>query len=145
MSDAFADLLAALERSPDDDDTAAAITRIAADTSRWADLVTAANSWLLTETEPGRKVWIALRLARWYAVDLSRADYAQPYFQLILSIDPQSTRVLRVVAESFLRQGRNEEAVMALSAALDKVGTEAERNAIRAEIAALRGPTTTPG
>lgn len=134
----FEELLGALEREPDDADVAAEIARVAADTNRWIDLAKTVNAWLQAATESGRKASLSLILARWYALDLERPDYAQPYLQQVLAIDPRSTRVLRLVAEVFVRQGQPAHALAALDQALAIETAEPARRAIQAEIAAIR-------
>lgn len=134
----FEELLGALERDPDDEGIAAEIAKVAGDTNRWIDLAKTVNGWLAAETASARKISLSLILARWYAIDLERPDYAQPYFQMVLSVEPRNTRVLRVVATVFSRQGQTAHALAALEHALEAATTAAEKQSIQAEIDALR-------
>ena len=92
---AFDALVTALEIDIDDNETARFLERITGAANKWPELVQSVNGWLQGEADPRRKITLSLRLAKWYGEDLGRPDYAQPYFQKVLALDPNNVAALR--------------------------------------------------
>ncbi|HYP86931.1 MAG TPA: hypothetical protein VEQ59_02235, partial [Polyangiaceae bacterium] len=108
---AFDALVNAFSEDFGDDETARYLERMAQATNRWGELINTANAWLPEQTEPKAKIQLCLRLGKWYGEDLDRPDYAQPYYQQIMQLDPNNVQVLRQMA-----------AIHRLNAAWQKVG-----------------------
>jgi tetratricopeptide (TPR) repeat protein len=67
-------------------------------TNRWNELINTANDWLKQEADGKKKIQLCLRLGKWYGEDLGRPEYAQPYYQQIVALDPNNVQVLRQMA-----------------------------------------------
>lgn len=113
---AFDALVNAFSEDFGDDETARYLERMAQATNRWGELINTANAWLPEQTEPKAKIQLCLRLGKWYGEDLDRPDYAQPYYQQIMVLDPNNVQVLRQMA-----------AIHRLNAAWQKVGETLQR------------------
>jgi tetratricopeptide (TPR) repeat protein len=108
---AFDALVNAFSEDFGDDETARYLERMAQATNRWGELINTANAWLPEQTDNKSKIQLCLRLGKWYGEDLDRPDYAQPYYQQIMALDPNNVQVLRQMA-----------AIHRLNAAWQKVG-----------------------
>ncbi|MFO0614054.1 MAG: tetratricopeptide repeat protein [Polyangiaceae bacterium] len=132
---AFDALLTGFELDVDNMDTVRYLERMAAATNRWPELLQTVNGWLQNEKSQRRKISLCLRLAKWYAEDLGHTNYAQPYYQQILAIDPHNVAVLRQVANVFKKQNRFQEQGQTLTQALDHATTDIDRKEIFTEMA----------
>jgi tetratricopeptide (TPR) repeat protein/outer membrane biosynthesis protein TonB len=92
---AFDALVNAFSEDFGDDETARFLEHMAQVTNRWTELITAANGWLQEQTEPKLRIQLCLRLSKWYGEDLGHPEYAQPYYQQIMALDPNNVQVLR--------------------------------------------------
>ncbi len=95
---AFDALVNAFSEDYHDDETARYLERIAQATNRWAELLSTANGWLTDTTDPDEKIALCLRLGKWYGQDLGHPEWAQPYYQQIMQLDPNNVQVLRQIA-----------------------------------------------
>jgi golgin subfamily B member 1 len=95
---AFDALVNAFSEDYRDDETAKFLERIAQATNRWGELLSTANSWLTEMTDPDDKIALCLRLGKWYGQDLGHPEWAQPYYQQIMQLDPNNVQVLRQIA-----------------------------------------------
>jgi tetratricopeptide (TPR) repeat protein len=93
---AFDALFVAFETDPSDEGTAAQLERIAGVSGRWGELIHGANHLLEAEAAPTRRIALCVRLAKWYAEDLGRPEYVQPYYQTVLALDPNSPALRRI-------------------------------------------------
>jgi tetratricopeptide (TPR) repeat protein len=75
--------------------TAAELERVAALTQRWAELLQSANEALPQVEDPALKIAICLRCAKWYGTELKHPEYAIPYYQQILALDPANLPAMR--------------------------------------------------
>ncbi|MCS6797689.1 MAG: tetratricopeptide repeat protein [Myxococcota bacterium] len=81
--------------------TVAELERVARATQRWNDLLSAANEALREVTEPPAKIALCLDCARWYGQELGRPEYAIPYYQQILALDPANVPAMRQMADLY--------------------------------------------
>ena len=95
---AFDALVNALSEDFGDDETSRYLERMAHATNRWNELLNTANAWLKEEADGKKKIQLCLRLSKWYGEDLGRPEYAQPYYQQIMALDPNNVQVLRQMA-----------------------------------------------
>ncbi len=98
QNQAFDALVTAFADDYFDDETSAYLEKICQSVNRWGELITAANGWLQEEKDRKRKIQLSLRLGKWYGEDLGRPSDATAYYQAVLEIDPQNTRVMRQMA-----------------------------------------------
>ena len=131
---AFDALLTALEFDVSNMDTVRYLERMAQATNRWPELVQTVNQWLQAEKVAARKITLCLRLAKWYAEDLGHPEYAQPYYQQILALDPNNVAVLRQMANFFKKSGKFQEQGQALQTALSHAVTDTDRKEILTEM-----------
>jgi len=113
---AFEALVNAFSEDFSDDETARFLERMAQGTGRWSELINTANTWLGEQQEGKKRIQLCLRLAKWYGEDLGHPEYAQPYYQQIMSLDPNNVQVLRQMA-----------AIHRLGAQWQKVGETLQR------------------
>lgn len=132
---AFDALSTALELDIADNDTVRYLERITQATNKWPELLQTVNGWLQGETEPQRKIRLCLRLAKWYAEDLSRMEYAQPYYQQVLALDPNNVAVLRQMASFYKKQGQFQQQGQMLQQAFNNAITEQDRKEILTDMA----------
>jgi len=131
---AFDALFAAFEMDVNDNETCRYLERMAAATTRWTELIQNVNGMLQAEKEPSRRIALSLRLAKWYAEDLGHPEHAQPYYQLILSLDPNNVAVLRQMANFFKKAGRWKEQGETLTAARAVAVSDVDRKEILTEL-----------
>ena len=127
---AFDALLTAFEMDFGDMEVVRYLERMAQATNRWPELVSTVNGWLQQQTEPLPKIALCLRLAKWYAEDLGRPEYAQPYYQQVLTLDPNNVAVLRQMANFFKKQGQWQQQGATLQSALNVAVTDVDRKEI---------------
>ncbi|MFO0712453.1 MAG: tetratricopeptide repeat protein [Sandaracinus sp.] len=77
------------------------LERVAGLTQKWNDLLGAANAALQEATEPKIKIAICLACAKWYGAELGRPEYAIPYYQQILGLDPANVPAMRQMADLY--------------------------------------------
>ena len=131
---AFDALLTAFEMDYADLDVVRYLERMAQATNRWPELVATVNTWLQAQTEALPKITLSLRLAKWYAEDLGHPEYAQPYYQQVLSLDPNNVAVLRQMASFFKKQGQWQQQGATLQSALQVAVTDVDRKEVLTEI-----------
>src|SRR4029079_12798971 len=103
-------------------------------TNRWPELVQTVNSWLQAQTDPMQKITLCLRLAKWYAEDLGHPEYAQPYYQQILALDPNNVAVLRQMANFYKKPVHAQELGASLTSAINVSVTDTDRKEILTEL-----------
>jgi tetratricopeptide (TPR) repeat protein len=131
---AFDALFAAFEMDFRDNETSRYLERMAAATTRWTELIQNVNGMLQAEKEPSQRIALSLRLAKWYAEDLGHPEHAQPYYQLILSLDPNNVAVLRQMANFFKKAGRWQDQGQTLTSALAVAVSDADRKEVLTEL-----------
>lgn len=77
------------------------LERITALVQGWNDLLSTANEQLQGEADEERRIALCLCCARWYGQRLSRPDYAIPYYQQVLTMDPSRVAAMRQMAEMY--------------------------------------------
>ncbi len=133
-SQAFDALVTAFEMDVYDNETSRYLERITSATNKWPELMPVVNQWLQAESDPRRKIQLCLRLAKWYAEDLSRDDYAVPYYQQVHKLDPNNVAVLRQMANFHRKAGRHKEEGYFLHQALANAVGDVDRKEILTEI-----------
>ncbi|MGB0678717.1 MAG: hypothetical protein ACPGUV_03550 [Polyangiales bacterium] len=79
--------------------TSADLERLAGVTQKWNELLDTANQSLAEAEAVEEKIAICLCCARWYGQYLGHPEYAIPYYQQILSLDPVNLPAMRQMAE----------------------------------------------
>ncbi len=98
---AFGVLQIAWEEDYTDHETADEIERLAGLTQKWNELLAAANAALQQVTDPATKIAICLSCAKWYGTQLGHPEYAIPYYQQILGLDPANVAAMRQMADLY--------------------------------------------
>ncbi len=78
-----------------DRETANDLERLAGLTQKWNELLSSANEALQQLEETELKIGICLSCARWYGVELGHPEYAIPYYEQILALDPANVDAMR--------------------------------------------------
>ena len=134
---AFDALVNAFSEDFGDDETARYLERMAQATGRWGELINTANAWLPEQTENKQKIRLCLRLGKWYGEDLGHPEYAQPYYQQIMALDPNNVQVLRQMA-AIHRMGAHWQKVgETLTLALNVAVANEDRKAILVDMGEL--------
>lgn len=136
-SQAFDALVNALSEDFGDDETARYLERTAQATNRWNELISTANAWLPEQTDPKRKIQICLRLGKWYGEDLGHPEYAQPYYQQIMALDPNNVQVLRQMAAIHRMSGQWQKVGETLTRAYDVAVANEDRKVVLLELGEL--------
>lgn len=77
------------------------LTRLTRLTSKWNELLTAANAALQEAEDQETKVRLCLQCAKWYGQELDRPDYALPYYQQVQAVDPSNVHLMLSMAELY--------------------------------------------
>src|SRR5262249_2145619 len=99
---AFDALLIAWTQDFTDEESARDVERMAGLTQRWNELLTTANQSLsdLDPEDTRVRNAICLKCARWYGRE-GHPEYAIPYLQQVLSVDPVNRPAMRQMAELY--------------------------------------------
>ncbi len=99
---AFDALQLAWTQDFENEDSAMELERIAGLTQRWNEVLTVANESLqqLPPDEVNVKIAICLKCARWYGRE-GHPEYAIPYLQQVLAIDPVNLPAMRQMADLY--------------------------------------------
>ena len=134
---AFDALLQAFEEDYGDNDTARYLEKMAQATNRWSELIQTANGWLQGEKDSTKIIQLCLRLAKWYGEDLGHTQYAQPYFQKVMQLDPTNVAVLRQMGSLYRKNQQWQELGRTLTEALKHATSETDRKEIQTELGEL--------
>jgi tetratricopeptide (TPR) repeat protein len=134
---AFEALVKALEEDFGDVETARYLERVAQATNRWTELIQTANGWLQAEKDRGKIIQLCLRLAKWYGEDLGHTQYAQPYFQKVMQLDPTNVAVLRQIGSLYRKNQQWQELGRTLTEALKHATAESDRKEVQTELGEL--------
>ena len=100
-AEAFNALQLAWEEDFTDRKTADELERLAGLTQQWNELLNVANTALQQVEDPETKIAICLSCARWYGTELGHPEYAIPYYQQILALDPANSAAMRQMADLY--------------------------------------------
>jgi tetratricopeptide (TPR) repeat protein len=103
---AFDALLVAWQDDYQNAKTANQLERLAQLLQGWAQLLTVANEALAQEIEQDTRITICLRCAKWYGKYLERPDYAIPYYQQVLQLDPTHHAAMSQMADLYRQTGQ---------------------------------------
>jgi len=81
--------------------TVVELERVTAATSKWNELLTAANEALGEAEDDETKIAICLACARWYGQKLDHPEYAIPYYEQIRALDPTNVKAMQSMAELY--------------------------------------------
>lgn len=137
QNQAFDALVTAFSDDYFDDATSEYLELISQSTGRWSELITTANTWLQEEQDRKRKIQLSLRLGKWYGEDLGRPTDAMAYYQMVLEIDPQNTRVMRQMAAIERLSGNYPKAGQMLNKALEVAVANEDRKVILGDLGDL--------
>ena len=103
---AFDALLVAWGENYQHQKTADQLERLAQLLQAWSQLLTTANEALAQELDQDTRIAICLRCAKWYGKYLERPDYAIPYYQQVLQLDPQHHAAMSQMADLYRQTGQ---------------------------------------
>lgn len=81
--------------------TAEKLEAVTRKTKKWNDLLAASNGALQEAEDVNTKIAICLNCAKWYGQELGHPEYAIPYYQQILAIDPNNVPAMQQMAELY--------------------------------------------
>ncbi|HEY3235768.1 MAG TPA: tetratricopeptide repeat protein, partial [Polyangiaceae bacterium] len=134
---AFDALLNAFSEDFSDDETSRYLERVAQTTGRWGELINTANTWLPEQSDDAAKIRLCLRLGKWYGEDLGHPEYAQPYYQQIMVLDPSNVQVLRQMAAIHRIGAQWQKVGETLTRALEVAVANEDRKAIQCDLGEL--------
>jgi tetratricopeptide (TPR) repeat protein len=82
-------------------DTARELERVTASANKWNELLTSANAALQETQDPAIRIAICLNCARWYGKELGHPEYAIPYYQQILALDPGNVPAMQQMGDLY--------------------------------------------
>ena len=135
-NEAFEALQLAWTEDFTNEESARELERITGLTQRWSELLTTANQCLaeVPEEDQATRNAICLKCARWYARE-GHPDYAIPYLQQVLAIDPLNLAAMKQMAELY----RQTQQWQVYSQALNKISEMTEDPAEKADVFVLLG------
>jgi golgin subfamily B member 1 len=77
------------------------LERITALTQKWNELLAVANQALQETDDPETKINICLACGKWYGEALNHPEYAIPYYQQVLALDPGNARAMRQTGDLY--------------------------------------------
>ncbi len=134
--EAFQALQLAWEEDYTNPDTAE-LERVAGLTQKWNDLLGAANAALKQATDPAQKIAICLACAKWYGSALGRPEYAIPYYQQILALDPANVPATRQMADLYRSTQQWETLKQVLGRLVDITSDASEKARVYVELGDL--------
>ncbi|HTM43632.1 MAG TPA: tetratricopeptide repeat protein, partial [Polyangiaceae bacterium] len=134
---AFEALVNAFSEDFSDDETVQYLERITQATEKWGVLLETANAWLAEQTEPRPRIKLCLRLGKWYGEDLGHPEWAQPYYQQVMQLDPTNAQVLRQMASIYRLGAQWQKMGEALTRALDVAVANEDRKIILFDLGEL--------
>src|SRR6478752_1467489 len=134
---AFDALVNAFSEDYGDDETARYFERMAQATSRWGELINSANAWLPEQSDPKQKIRLCLRLGKWYGEDLGHPEYAQPYYQQVVALDPNNVQVMRQIAAIHRMGAQWQKVGETLTLAMNVAASNEDRKAILVDMGEL--------
>ena len=101
--EAFNALQVAWEMDFTDRATSNELERLAGLTQQWNELLNLANTALsqVPDDDAETKIAICLSCAKWYGTALGHPEYAIPYYQQILALDPANAAAMRQMADLY--------------------------------------------
>ncbi len=130
-------LLTAFEEDFHDKETSKYLERMALATSRWGEVIQRANDLLQQQTEAPQKVRLCLHLAKWYGEDLGHPEYAQPFYQQIVQLDPNNVGALRQMAQLYRKNANWQQLGATLTRALEVAVGDTDRKEVLTELGEL--------
>ncbi len=118
-------------------ETAAEIERLAALTQKWNELLSSANEALAHVEDKDLKIAICLNCARWYGVELGHPEYAIPYYQQILALDPGNVPAMRQMVTLYRITGQWDLLAQVLGRLVEMVKEPAEKADVYVEMGTL--------
>jgi golgin subfamily B member 1 len=99
--------------------TANQLERLAQLLGAWPQLLTTANEALSQELDQDTRIAVCLRCAKWYGKYLERPDYAIPYYQQVLQLDPTHHAAMSQMADLYRQTGQWDTVYQVLARMLD--------------------------
>jgi tetratricopeptide (TPR) repeat protein len=136
-NNAFETLQIAWSSDYTDPVTSAELERVAGLTQRWAELLQSANEALPQVEDPQLKIAICLRCAKWYGTELKHPEYAIPYYQQILALDPANLPAMRQMADLYRQTQQWPTLAQVLSRLVEMTSDTAEKVAVYVQMGEL--------
>jgi tetratricopeptide (TPR) repeat protein len=136
-NNAFETLQLAWSADYTDETTALELERLAGLTQRWNELLTSANAALAEVTDRDLKIAICLRCAKWYGTELKHPEYAIPYYQQILALDPANLPAMRQMAGLYRTTQQWPTLAQVLGRLVEMTADPAEKQAVYVQMGEL--------
>jgi len=136
-NNAFETLQIAWSSDYTDPVTSAELERVAGLTQRWAELLQSANEALPQVEDPQLKIAICLRCAKWYGTELKHPEYAIPYYQQILALDPANLPAMRQMADLYRQTQQWPTLAQVLSRLVEMTSDSAEKMSVYVQMGEL--------
>lgn len=143
LPQALAALMLAWEQDFTNDDTANELERVAALAGDWNEPLNLANETLQAlsnaDSPEDRRIKMALclRCAKWYGQELGHPEYAGPYYNQILALDPTNYPAMQSQADLYRHLGQWQMLAQTLGRMAEVVRGGKERAAVFAQMGEL--------
>ncbi len=117
--------------------TADELERLAGTLQGWGQLLTTANEALQQDMDQEVRIAICLRCAKWYGKYLERPDYAIPYYQQILQLDPGHVAAMGQMADLYRQTGQWDTVYQVLSRMLEVATNDEEKMDVYVQLGEL--------
>lgn len=129
-NEAFDALIIAWGQDYTDRKTADELERVAASTNKWNDLLNTANAALQGTTDSQVKIALCLSCAKWYGQELGHPEYAIPYYEEILKLDPSNVPAMRQRTELYRSTQQWQQLAQALGQLVEMTRNPVERSEV---------------
>jgi tetratricopeptide (TPR) repeat protein len=134
---AFDALLVAYQDDYQNNKTGDEIERLSQITQGWGQLLTTANEALQGDIDQDTRIAICLRCAKWYGKYLERPDYAIPYLQQILQLDPLHVGAMGQMADLYRQTGQWDTVYQVLSRMLEVANNDDDKMDVYVQLGEL--------
>jgi golgin subfamily B member 1 len=117
--------------------TADYLEKLASLLQAWAQLLTTANEALAQELDQETRIAICLRCAKWYGKYLERPDYAIPYYQQVLQLDPTHHQAMSQMADLYRQTGQWDTVYQVLARMLEVASRDEDKMDVYVQLGEL--------
>lgn len=132
---AFVAWCQALGEDPDDERAVRSVERLAQTPEQWQEAINTLNETAQQSEQPRQQLHLYVRMARWYMKHLRRLDFALPYLQHALQIDPAHGPALEAMTDLYRDAQSWNELVQMLLHRSDSASNPAHARDLKSEAA----------
>ncbi|MFT3922541.1 MAG: hypothetical protein QM778_08405 [Myxococcales bacterium] len=113
------------------------LERLAQAVQGWNQVLTTANEALAQQIPQSTRIALCLRCAKWYGRFLERPDYAIPYYQQILQLDPAHHQAMSQMADLYRQLGQWDTVYQVLARMLEVASRDEDKMDVYVQLGEL--------